>query len=107
MSADPEPPRARWSYTLDRITVTTAVALPALGFFLMVRTDDPFWGFITFMPVFAMIGIAAVLRIIARRQPWRTMRLVLLVMNIFALAGIVALGTGYRFLFRYLFDWGV
>lgn len=98
-----EPPRARWSYILDRVTVITAVALAALGFFLMVRTDDSLWGFATFMSAFAMIGIAAFLRTVARPQPWRGMHLTLLVLNIIAWVSIIAMGTGYSFLLRYLF----
>ncbi len=98
-----EPPRARWSYILDRLTVITAVALAGLGIFLIAHTDNSLWGFATFLPGFAIIGIAAFLRTIARPRPWRGMHMILLALNIAAWVGIVALATGYSFLVRYLF----
>ena len=97
-----EPDRARWSYILDRVTVVTAVALPVLGIFLMTRTGDPFWVFVTVMAAIAMIGIAAFLRTVARPRPWRGMHLTLLALNIAAWVGIIAVATGSSFLLQYV-----
>ncbi len=79
MSDGHEPDRARWSYVLDGVALLGAMALGFGGTVLTLYTQNALWAVAGVIPAFALIGLAAFLRIIAKPRPWRGMRLQLLV----------------------------